>query len=88
MAERTVDLAFRQLEVVESRQFALSRSSSRKLSGGLYHSFKAFVADIGETELTELPGPPLEEMELIIANYSDQEYAHLRAWEARVYKRL
>lgn len=54
MAERTVDLAFRQLEVAESRQFALSRSSSRKLSGGLYHSFKAFVADIGETELTEL----------------------------------
>ena len=54
MAERTVDLAFRQLEVTESRQFALSRSSSRKLSGGLYHSFKAFVADIGETELTEL----------------------------------
>lgn len=54
MAERTVDLAFRQLEVAESRQFALSRSSSRKLSGGLYHSFKAFVADKGETELTEL----------------------------------
>ncbi len=54
MAERTVDLAFRQLEVAESRHFALSRSSSRKLSGGLYHSFKAFVADIGETELTEL----------------------------------
>lgn len=54
MAERTVDLAFRQLEVAESRHFALSRSSSRKLSGGLYHSFKAFVADIGETELTEM----------------------------------
>jgi glycerol-3-phosphate dehydrogenase len=54
MAERTVDLAFRQLEVEEKRQFALSRSSSRKLSGGLFHSFKAFVSEVGETTLTEL----------------------------------
>lgn len=54
MAERTVDLAFRQLEAEEKRQFALSRSSSRKLSGGLFHSFKAFVSEVGETTLTEL----------------------------------
>jgi glycerol-3-phosphate dehydrogenase len=53
MAERTVDLAFRQLEVEEKRSFALSRSSNRKLSGGLFHSFKAFVAELGETQLTE-----------------------------------
>lgn len=53
MAERTVDLAFRQLEVEEKRSFMLSRSSNRKLSGGLFHSFKAFVAEVGETELTE-----------------------------------
>ena len=53
MAERTVDLAFRQLEVEEKRAFALSRSSNRKLSGGLFHSFKAFVAELGETPLTE-----------------------------------
>jgi len=54
MAERTVDLAFRQLEVEEKRQFTLSRSSSRKLSGGLFHSFKAFVSEVGKTNLTEL----------------------------------
>ena len=53
MAERTVDLALRQLEAEEKRAFALSRSSSRKLSGGIYHSFKAFVSEVGETELTE-----------------------------------
>ncbi|MGB0916918.1 MAG: glycerol-3-phosphate dehydrogenase/oxidase [Flavobacteriales bacterium] len=53
MAERTVDLAFRQLEVEEKRSFGLSRSSSRKLSGGLYHSFKAFISEIGETDLSE-----------------------------------
>lgn len=53
MAERTVDLAFRQLEVEEKRSFMLSRSSNRKLSGGVFHSFKAFVAEVGETELTE-----------------------------------
>ncbi len=53
MAERTVDLAFRQLEVEEKRSFTLSRSSNRKLSGGLYHSFKAFLAEVGQTELTE-----------------------------------
>lgn len=53
MAERTVDLAFRQLEKEETRQFALSRSSSRKLSGGLFHSFKAFASELGETSLTE-----------------------------------
>ena len=53
MAERTVDLALRQLEAEEKRPFSLSRSSNRKLSGGTYHSFKAFVAEVGETELTE-----------------------------------
>jgi oligo-1,6-glucosidase len=47
-----------------------------------------FYLNFSETELTELPGPPLEEMELIIGNYPDQEYAHLRAWEARVYRRV
>lgn len=53
MAERTVDLAFRQLQAADGMAFTLSKSSSRKLSGGLLHSFKAFVAEIGETELTE-----------------------------------
>lgn len=52
MAERTVDLAFRQLEVEEKRSFILSRSSGRKLSGGRIHSLKAFIAEVGETELT------------------------------------
>jgi glycerol-3-phosphate dehydrogenase len=52
MAERTVDLAFRQLEVEEKRSFILSRSSGRKLSGGRIHSPKAFIAEVGETELT------------------------------------
>ncbi|WP_367388674.1 alpha-glucosidase [Lewinella sp. LCG006] len=47
-----------------------------------------FYLNFSETELTELPGPPVEEMELIIGNYPDQEYAHLRAWEARVYRRV
>ncbi len=47
-----------------------------------------FYLNFSETELTELPGPPLEEMELIIGNYPDHEYAHLRAWEARVYRRV
>ncbi|WP_020537083.1 alpha-glucosidase [Lewinella cohaerens] len=45
-----------------------------------------FYLNFSETELTELPGPPLEEMELIIGNYPDHKYAHLRAWEARVYR--
>ncbi|MCB9186717.1 MAG: glycerol-3-phosphate dehydrogenase/oxidase [Flavobacteriales bacterium] len=53
MAERTVDLAFRQLQASDGMAFTLSKSSSRKLAGGLLHSFKAFVAEIGETELTE-----------------------------------
>lgn len=47
-----------------------------------------FYLNFSEEELTELPGPPLDEMELIIGNYPDQEYAHLRAWEARVYRRV
>ena len=47
-----------------------------------------FYLNFSETELTELPGPPLEEMELIIGNYPDHEDAHLRAWEARVYRRV
>lgn len=53
MAERTVDLALRQLQASEGKPFALSKSSSRKLSGGSFHSFKAFVAEVGSTELTE-----------------------------------
>jgi len=53
MAERTVDLALRQLEAEEKKPFALSRSSSRKLAGGSFHSFKAFASEVGETELTE-----------------------------------
>ena len=53
MAERTVDLALRQMEAQEGRSFALSRSSSRKLSGGTYHSFKAFQDELGSIELTE-----------------------------------
>lgn len=53
MAERTVDLALRQLEAEEERAFALSRSSSRKLSGGTFHSLKAFISEVGETKLTE-----------------------------------
>jgi oligo-1,6-glucosidase len=47
-----------------------------------------FYLNFSETELTELPGPPLDEMELIISNYPDDEDAHLRAWEARVYRRV
>lgn len=53
MAERTVDLAFRQLEAQENKSYVLSRSSSKKLSGSLFHSFQAFVSEVGETELTE-----------------------------------
>ncbi len=53
MAERTVDLALRQLEAEEKQPFMLSRSSSRKLAGGRLHSFKAFASEVGETELTE-----------------------------------
>ena len=53
MAERTVDLALRQLEAEEKQPFTLSRSSSRKLAGGSFHSFKAFASEVGETELTE-----------------------------------
>ena len=53
MAERTVDLALRQLESEEEQPFILSRSSSRKLAGGRFHSFKAFVSEVGETELNE-----------------------------------
>lgn len=53
MAERTVDLALRQLEAQEGRSFLLSRSSSRKLSGGSYHSFNAFKDELGATELTD-----------------------------------
>lgn len=52
MAERTVDLAYRQLEAEEKQAFGLSRSSGRKLSGGLFHSFKAFVSEVGDSELT------------------------------------
>ena len=51
MAERTVDLAFRQIEASGGKRFGVSRSSSRKLSGGLYHSFKAFVSEVGKSEL-------------------------------------
>ena len=53
MAERTVDLALRQLEVEENRPFSLSRSSNRKLNGGSFHSFKAFKLELGKTELTD-----------------------------------
>jgi glycerol-3-phosphate dehydrogenase len=52
MAERTVDLALRQLEASEGLDFALSRSSSRKLTGSKFHSLKAFIAEVGETELS------------------------------------
>lgn len=53
MAERTVDLALRQLEASDSMDFVLSRSSSRKLTGSKFHSLKAFISEVGETELTE-----------------------------------
>ena len=53
MAERTVDLAFRQIEAAGQKRFGVSRSSSRKLSGGLFHSFQAFVSEVGETDLSE-----------------------------------
>jgi glycerol-3-phosphate dehydrogenase len=53
MAERTVDLALRQLQVSEGKPFVLSRSSSRKLSGGSFHSLKAFLSELGQTELNE-----------------------------------
>ena len=53
MAERTVDLALRQLEAEEKQPFMLSRSSSRKLAGGKFHSFKAFVSEVGEIDLSQ-----------------------------------
>lgn len=53
MAERTVDLALRQLTAAEEKPFVLSRSSNRKLSGGSFHSLKAFISEVGPTELTE-----------------------------------
>ncbi|MBL4585474.1 MAG: glycerol-3-phosphate dehydrogenase/oxidase [Flavobacteriales bacterium] len=46
MAERTVDLALKQLHEESSVQFALSKTSHRKLSGGKIHSLEAFLSEV------------------------------------------
>jgi len=53
MAERTVDLAMTQLHTEFQVTRAASKSSGRKLSGGTFHSFNAFLAEVGETTLTQ-----------------------------------
>ncbi|MEO0877103.1 MAG: alpha-amylase family glycosyl hydrolase [Bacteroidota bacterium] len=45
-----------------------------------------FYLNFSASELSELPGPALTEMELVVGNYADQDTATLRPWEARVYK--
>ena len=45
-----------------------------------------FYLNFSESKLSELPGPPLADMELVVGNYTDQSTAHLRPWEARVYR--
>lgn len=88
MAERTVDLALRQLEADKSRAFILSRSSGRKLTGGRIHSLKAFISEVGNTELTttELAGlfhkygsNALEIMEHLDGRIADKTLALLLA---------
>lgn len=53
MAERTVDLALKQLHEESSVRFALSKTSHKKLSGGRIHSLQAFITEIGESEFTK-----------------------------------
>ncbi len=50
MAERTVDLAVEQLQENFGASYVVSRSSARKLSGGGFHSFKAFLDELGPTD--------------------------------------
>jgi len=54
MAERTVDLALRQLKSETGQRYTPSRSSNKKLSGGQHHSLNAFLSEVGETELDEI----------------------------------
>lgn len=49
MAERTVDLALKQLHHEFEVPRSASRSNSRKLTGGGFHSYRAFLAELGET---------------------------------------
>ncbi len=49
---------------------------------GEYYFYLNFSTEVYQG----LPGPSLNEMELIVSNYPDQEGDQLRAWEARVYR--
>lgn len=53
MAERTVDLAAKQLLSETKQRFTASRSSRKKLSGGRIHSFDAFLEELGETRFSK-----------------------------------
>ncbi len=53
MAERTVDLALKQLHEESSVRFVLSRTSHKKLSGGLIHSLQAFLLEAGKSEFNK-----------------------------------
>ena len=45
-----------------------------------------FYLNFSDEPFSQLPGPDLGEMELIVGNYPDQQPEHLRPWEARVYR--
>ena len=45
-----------------------------------------FYLNFSDEPFSQLPGPDLGEMELIVGNYPDQQTEHLRPWEARVYR--
>lgn len=49
MAERTVDLAVKQLHDEQGLTRVASRSNHRKLTGGVFHSYRAFRVELGET---------------------------------------
>jgi glycerol-3-phosphate dehydrogenase len=49
MAERTVDIALKQLHDEFGTPRAASKTHGRKLAGGGFHSYRAFLSDLGET---------------------------------------
>jgi glycerol-3-phosphate dehydrogenase len=49
MAERTVDIALKQLHDEFNTPRAASKTHGRKLAGGGFHSYRAFLSDLGET---------------------------------------
>lgn len=53
MAERTVDLALKQLHDEFNVPRAASKTHGRKLAGGKFHSYRAFLSDLGETPYSD-----------------------------------